>query len=129
MGSLFARCERWPATQLTTSGPKLLGMPHYRFDLALVACSAALAHIDAFKRPTGASLLLNCGVSCGISIPNEVLTWMQGEKAEQWRVLCEMAAVEKDPQKLLELSQEINRLLEENEQRLNHQHANTQSAA
>jgi hypothetical protein len=54
---------------------------------------------------------------------------MQGEKAEQWRVLCEMAAVEKDPQKLLELSQEINRLLEENEQRLNHQHANTQSAA
>jgi len=49
VGSLFARCERWPATQLTTSGPKLLGMPHYHFDLVPCRPSAALAHIDAFN--------------------------------------------------------------------------------
>jgi hypothetical protein len=54
---------------------------------------------------------------------------MEGEKAEQWRVLCERAAVEKDPQKLMRLVGEINRLLEEKEQRLKQQHMNTQSAA
>ncbi len=43
---------------------------------------------------------------------------MKGEKREQWMRLCEQAANEQDPQKLLELVREINRLLEEKEQRL-----------
>jgi hypothetical protein len=54
---------------------------------------------------------------------------MQGQKAQQWRVLCEQAAVEQDPQKLLELAEEINRLLDEKEQRLRPQHADAHSAA
>ena len=37
---------------------------------------------------------------------------------ERWMELCEKAAVEQDPERLLELVQEINRLLEEKEQRL-----------
>ncbi len=32
---------------------------------------------------------------------------------EKWKELCGKAAVEKDPQRLLELVQEINRILEE----------------
>jgi len=43
---------------------------------------------------------------------------MKGEKREQWKRLCEQAANEQDTQKLLELVREINRLLEEKEQRL-----------
>jgi hypothetical protein len=37
---------------------------------------------------------------------------------EKWFELCAQAAVEKDPDKLLVLVQEINRLLEEKESRL-----------
>jgi hypothetical protein len=43
---------------------------------------------------------------------------MKGETAELWRKLCEQAAVEQDPEKLLELASEINRLLDEKEARL-----------
>lgn len=43
---------------------------------------------------------------------------MQGEKKERWMQLCAQAAVEQDPQKLIELVQEINALLEEKEHRL-----------
>jgi hypothetical protein len=43
---------------------------------------------------------------------------MQGERKEKWRELCEQAAIEQDPTRLLELTREINRLLEEKEQRL-----------
>jgi hypothetical protein len=43
---------------------------------------------------------------------------MKGERREQWMRLCEQAANEQDPQKLIELVREINRLLEEKEQRL-----------
>ena len=49
--------------------------------------------------------------------PKEVLT-LQGENAERWRTLCEQAATEQDPQKLVELIQEINRLLAEKGERL-----------
>jgi len=34
---------------------------------------------------------------------------MQGEKGERWRKLCEQAAIEQDPQKLMELADEIDR--------------------
>jgi hypothetical protein len=54
---------------------------------------------------------------------------MKGEKAEQWRVLCEQAAIEQDPEKLMRLIEQINRLLEEKEERLRNQHATTDSMA
>ncbi len=44
---------------------------------------------------------------------------MHGERKEQWRVLCEQAATEQDPEKLLKLMEEINRLLVEKERRIN----------
>jgi hypothetical protein len=43
---------------------------------------------------------------------------MKGETGERWKHLCEQAAVEQDSEKLLELTQEINRLLHEKEERL-----------
>ena len=58
----------------------------------------------------------------------QVLTFhMQGTTAEKWRSLCEQAAIEQDPDKLLELANEISRLLEEKEQRLK-QRQSTDSA-
>ena len=43
---------------------------------------------------------------------------MQGPTKERWEILCEQAAIEMDPDKLLRLVQEINRLLEEKQRRL-----------
>ncbi len=43
---------------------------------------------------------------------------MDGKRKEEWMRLCELAAVEKDPQRLIELVTEINRLLQEKEDRL-----------
>ena len=43
---------------------------------------------------------------------------MMGENEKRWRQLCELAAGEQDHDKLIELIQEINRLLEEKEKRL-----------
>ena len=44
---------------------------------------------------------------------------MQGTaQQEHWQKLCALAAVEQDPKKLLELTAEINRLLEQKEKRL-----------
>jgi hypothetical protein len=43
---------------------------------------------------------------------------MDRETKERWLVLCEQAAVEQDPARLLALVTEINRLLEEKEQRV-----------
>ena len=45
-------------------------------------------------------------------------TLVQGEIEERWMRLCEMAATEQDSKKLLEIVQEINRLLKEKERRL-----------
>ena len=43
---------------------------------------------------------------------------MQGETGERWKKLCEQAASEQDPARLLELIQEIDRLLGEKDKRL-----------
>lgn len=43
---------------------------------------------------------------------------MQGPVKERWQILCEQAANEQDPQKLMDLVREINRLLEEKQKRL-----------
>jgi len=41
------------------------------------------------------------------------------ENREKWMELCEKASTEQDPEKLLALVQEINRLLEAKQERLN----------
>ena len=43
---------------------------------------------------------------------------MRGETLELWQQLSQQAAVEQDPDKLLQLTKEITRLLDEKEQRL-----------
>lgn len=40
------------------------------------------------------------------------------EKTERWMELCRQAAIEQDPQRLMELVKEINDLLEAKERRL-----------
>jgi hypothetical protein len=44
---------------------------------------------------------------------------MEGKTGELWKELCAQAAIEQDSQKLLELVKEINRLLDEKQERLN----------
>jgi hypothetical protein len=44
---------------------------------------------------------------------------MKGETGERWKILCEQAANEQDPAKLIELVREINRLLDDKQDRLN----------
>jgi hypothetical protein len=44
--------------------------------------------------------------------------FLKGEKREIWMHLCEQAAVEQDPDKLMDLIKQINHLLEEKERRL-----------
>jgi hypothetical protein len=44
--------------------------------------------------------------------------FMQGQTKERWEELCEQAAVEQDPEKLLELVQEINEILLQKRRRL-----------
>jgi hypothetical protein len=53
---------------------------------------------------------------------------MQGETREKWVHLCEQAANEQDPEKLMLLIQQINTLLEQKEQRLKRK-SDGQSAA
>jgi hypothetical protein len=43
---------------------------------------------------------------------------MRGKDRERWEVLCEIAANEQNPKKLLELIQEINQLLDAKRKRL-----------
>jgi hypothetical protein len=43
---------------------------------------------------------------------------MKGQTRERWQELCEQAANEQDPTKMLEIIKEINRLLDEKEHRL-----------
>jgi hypothetical protein len=42
---------------------------------------------------------------------------MEDEPTERWRTLCELAAKEQDPAKLLELVTEINQLLDKKKDR------------
>jgi hypothetical protein len=43
---------------------------------------------------------------------------MQGPNLEQWQELCRQAAIEQDPAKLMALTSEIIRLLNEKEKRM-----------
>jgi hypothetical protein len=53
---------------------------------------------------------------------------LKGERKEYWMHLCEQAANEQDPDKLMELVKEINRLLEEKELRLKRDSAASSSS-
>jgi hypothetical protein len=53
---------------------------------------------------------------------------MQGPNKELWKQLCERAATEQDPDRLLKLAQEIDRLLIEKEERLKKQQADSRGA-
>jgi len=48
---------------------------------------------------------------------------MVGDEKERWMELCELAAKEQDPAKLMALVTEINRILESKEQRLKQLHS------
>jgi hypothetical protein len=54
---------------------------------------------------------------------------MQGETAEKWQKLCAQAAVEQDSDKLMEIAEEICRLLEDKEQRLRQRQSTESNAA
>lgn len=54
---------------------------------------------------------------------------MQGATKERWQILSEQAAVEQDPERLLELTREINRLLEEKQNRLANRTASPHAAS
>lgn len=43
---------------------------------------------------------------------------MQGRGKEEWKQMCEQAAIDQDSEKLIALVREINRMLDEKEQRL-----------
>jgi hypothetical protein len=47
-----------------------------------------------------------------------IFSVMRGKTRELWEQLCEQAAIEQDPVKMLELISEINRLLSKKEERL-----------
>jgi|HubBroStandDraft_6_1064221.scaffolds.fasta_scaffold32924_4 hypothetical protein len=49
------------------------------------------------------------------------------DEKERWMELCELAAKEQDPVKLMALVAEINRILEAKEQRLKTAHGNTKT--
>ena len=46
---------------------------------------------------------------------------MRSEKREEWERLCQLAADEKNPDKLMKLIERINHLLQEKEERLQQQ--------
>ena len=50
---------------------------------------------------------------------------MQGTAKKEWTQLCEQAAVEQDPEKMMLLVSEINRMLDEKEERLKGRHIQT----
>jgi len=98
------------------------GNPSTGFNRALRAApKAALLRFGAAmgRQPLLTRLAYSKNVPFhGIYPATGVLTFMQGETGERWRKLCEQAAVEQDPDRLLELAQEITRLLDEKEQRI-----------
>jgi len=48
---------------------------------------------------------------------------MQGQTRECWERLCQQAAIEQDPERLMSLIEELNELLEAKEKRLKQQKA------
>jgi hypothetical protein len=57
-------------------------------------------------------------VSAALTFARTEASAMRGKTKELWEQFCEQAAVEQDPEKLVQLAKEINRMLEEKETRL-----------
>jgi hypothetical protein len=57
-------------------------------------------------------------VSAALACSRTEAHTMEAKTREDWMYFCEQAAVEQDPEKLLQLVKEINRMLEEKENRL-----------
>ena len=54
-------------------------------------------------------------VSAALAFARTEASAMRGKTKELWEQFCEQAAVEQDPEKLVQLAKEINRMLEEKE--------------
>jgi hypothetical protein len=54
---------------------------------------------------------------------------MQGEDLERWQSLCHEAAGEKDPERLMELIREIDRMVAQKEKRIKEHRLINRSAA
>ena len=48
---------------------------------------------------------------------------MQGKVKEDWMLVCEQVAIEQDPERMIVLVRELNRMLDEKEERLKREHA------
>ena len=57
-------------------------------------------------------------VSAALAFARTEASAMRGKTKELWEQFCEQAAVEQHPEKLVQLAKEINRMLEEKENRL-----------
>lgn len=57
-------------------------------------------------------------VSATLAFARMEASTMKGKPQELWEKFCEQAAVEQDTEKLMQLVKEINRILEEKENRL-----------
>ena len=53
---------------------------------------------------------------------------MQGKVKEDWLQLCEQVAIEQDTDRMIELVRELNRMLEEKEQRWERQQSKSGAA-
>jgi len=73
-------------------------------------CAGIFSRVSRFRKYSFHTLRLAAFVHSSVL--------MEGGTKERWLELCEQAAVEQDRVKLLQLMQEINRLLEEKEARL-----------
>jgi hypothetical protein len=60
-------------------------------------------------------------VSAALAFTRTEAHAMKDKTKETWMYFCEQAAVEQDPEKLLQLVKEINRMLDEKEIRLQRQ--------
>lgn len=54
---------------------------------------------------------------------------MKAETGERWRTLCQQAQTEQDAEKFMKIIEEINRLLEEKEQRVRDQNCKDEHSA
>jgi hypothetical protein len=52
---------------------------------------------------------------------------MTGETRKRWMEFCQLAAVEQDPKKLILLAEEINRLLQQKQERINGLDSNSEA--
>jgi hypothetical protein len=80
-------------------------------DTALRACPLKVRHLTDLIYQLCYKLLLHLEDA------------MFGDEKERWMDLCELAAKEQDPAKLMALVAEINRILESKEQRLKQVHS------